>query len=228
MANSKTTKWFIIYLVLYSLLELSKGEICPDCGNDFISVKRYRWRCKGKLHNTHTTAQGNHENDILHRTIENPPNSLVSLNNDIDSNHGEGHLTSYDENKNKNKSDNDFTCYCGKKCKGLRGLIAHQPSCVASNLDDLQTNYADDEPMSPQQEKIPVKDAIKLPTTKEECETANVYFHANLDLHSDIIDNKNEVLMFQSCIYDYFRLIEKSKNPDHTRNSLFTEYNNLS
>ena len=82
--------------------------------------------------------------------------------------------------------------------------------------------------MSTQQEKIPVKDAIKLPTTKEEWETANMYFHANLDLHSDITDNKNNVLMFQSCIYDYFRLIEKSKDPDHTRNSLFTEYNHLS
>ena len=97
----------------------------------------------------------------------------MNLNNDIDSNHGEGHLTSYDENQNKNKSDNDFTCYCSKKCKGIRGLRAHQRSCVASNLDDLkvlftqsnasyqqQTNYADDEPPSTQQEKIPVKDGI--------------------------------------------------------------------
>ena len=39
--------------------------------------------------------------------IENSPNSLV--NNDIDSNHGEGHLTSYNENQNQNKSNNDFT-----------------------------------------------------------------------------------------------------------------------
>ena len=41
------------------------------------------------------------------------------------SNHGEGHLTSYDENQNQNKSDSDFKYYCGKKCKGLRGLRAH-------------------------------------------------------------------------------------------------------
>ena len=88
--------------------------------------------------------------------------------------------------QNKNKSDNDFTCYCGKKCKGLRGLRAHQRSCVASNLDDLkalftqsnatyqqQTNYAD-EPPSPQQEETPLKDGIKLPTTKEEWGTANM------------------------------------------------------
>ena len=103
MTNSKTTKWFIIYLVLYLLIELSKGVICPYCRNDFISVNKHRWRCKGKLHNTHSTKQGNH---ISHRTIENPPNLLVNLNNDIVSNHGEGHLTSYDKNQNRNKYDN--------------------------------------------------------------------------------------------------------------------------
>ena len=65
----------------------------------------------------------------------------MNLNNDIDSNHGEGHLTSYHENKNKNKSDNGFRCYCRKKCKGLRGLRAHQRSCVASNLDDLKVLF---------------------------------------------------------------------------------------
>ena len=129
MANGKTTKWFIIYLVLYSLFELSKRVITPDCGNDFIPVNRHQWRCKGKLHNTHSTTQGKHDNNILHSTIENPPNSLV--NNDIDSNHGEGHLTSYNENQNQNKSNNDFTCYCSKKCKCLRGLRVHQRSCFA-------------------------------------------------------------------------------------------------
>ena len=34
--------------------------------------------------------------------------------------------------------------------------------------------------------------------------------------------------MFQSCIYDYFKVIEKSKDPDDTRNSLYIEYNHLS
>ena len=55
-----------------------------------------------------------------------------------------------------------------------------------------------------------------------------MYFQANLDLHSEISDIGNKVGVFQSCIYDYFKLIEKSKDPDHTRNSLFTGYNNLS
>ena len=78
-------------------------------------------------------------------------------------------------------------CYCCKKCKDLRGLGAHEHSCVASNLDDYknlfpqnnatnqqQTKDAGDEPPSPQQEKIPINEGIKLPTTKEEWETANM------------------------------------------------------
>ena len=55
-----------------------------------------------------------------------------------------------------------------------------------------------------------------------------MYLHANLVLLSVITDIENEVCVFESCIYDYFKLIEKSKDPDHTRNSLFTGYNNLS
>ena len=55
-----------------------------------------------------------------------------------------------------------------------------------------------------------------------------MYFHANLDLHSNITNIENEVRVLQSFIYDYFKLIVNSKNPYHTWNSLSTEYNHLS
>ena len=55
-----------------------------------------------------------------------------------------------------------------------------------------------------------------------------MYFHANLDLHNDITDIENEVCVFQSSIFNYFKVIDKSKDPDHTRNSLFSECNHLS
>ena len=82
-----------------------------------------------------------------------------------------GHLTTYDEIQQQNKrTDNDFTCYCGKRCKGLRGIRAHQRSCVASNFGDLkalftqsdakkkqpETNDGDEESTKPQLEKIPI------------------------------------------------------------------------
>ena len=68
---------------------------------------------------------------------------------------------------------------------------------------------------------------MNLPTRKEEWETANMYFHANLDLHSEITDIENEVCVFQSCFYNYFK-IDKSKDLDRSRNYLFSEYNHLS
>ena len=130
---------------------MSKRFLCPFCGKDFKSLGKHKWRCEEKLHTTLSITQGNHDNIILHRTIETPSNSLANLNNNIEPNHSEGHLTAYDENQQQNKrTDEDFTCYCGKKCKGLRGLRAHQRSCVASNFED------------------PGKEGIKLPTTKEE------------------------------------------------------------
>ena len=55
-----------------------------------------------------------------------------------------------------------------------------------------------------------------------------MYFHANLDLHSNINNIKNEVRVFQSCTHDYVKLIGNSKDPDHTCNSLSTEYHHLS
>ena len=54
MLKSKIVYWFTIYLVLYSLLELSKAELCAFCGKEFISVNRHKWRCKEKIHNIHS------------------------------------------------------------------------------------------------------------------------------------------------------------------------------
>ena len=48
-----------------------------------------------------------------------------------------------------------------------------------------------------------------------------MYLHANLVLLSDITDIENEICVFESCINDYFKLIEKSKDADHTRNSFY-------
>ena len=53
-------------------------------------------------------------------------------------------------------------------------------------------------------------------------------FNANLDLHSNITKFENNVRVFQSCIYDYFSLIDNNEDPDWTWNSLSTEYNHLS
>ena len=99
MPKSKDTNWFIICLLLHSLLELKKAELYPFCGKDFKSLGRHKWRCKEKLHTTPSTTQGNHDNIILQCTIETPSNSLANLKNNIEPNHCEGRLTTYDKNQ---------------------------------------------------------------------------------------------------------------------------------
>lgn len=111
MSKNKIINWFIIYLILDSLLEVNKAELWPFCGKDFKSVGKHKWR----LSTNPSTTQGNHDNSILHRAIS---NFLVNLNNNIKLNHCEGHLTTYDESQQQDKrTNNDFTCYCGKNAK---------------------------------------------------------------------------------------------------------------
>ena len=52
-----------------------------------------------------------------------------------------------------------------------------------------------------------------------------MYFHANLDLHNDITDIENEVCVFQSSIFNYFKVIDKSKDPDHTNAIIYLDVN---
>ena len=116
---------------------------------------------------------------VWNRTIETSSQSLANLNNNIEPNHCEGHLTTFYENQQQNKrTDNDFTCYCPKKCKGLIELTAHQRSSVASSLDDLkalfpqsdtknqpESNDGGEESTLLQLENISVKEGRKLLTT---------------------------------------------------------------
>ena len=73
-----------------------------------------------------------------------------------------------------------------------------------------------------------MKKCVELPKKKEEWQTTNIYFHGNLDLQCDITNIENEVSVSQSCIYDYFKLINDSNNPDYTWNFLSRESNHLS
>ena len=46
-----------------------------------------------------------------------------------------------EESENTLQEHNDphrFTCYCGKKCKGLHGLKAHQRSCHVVDISNIK------------------------------------------------------------------------------------------
>ena len=87
-----------------------------------------------------------------------------------------------------------LSVHAGKKCKGLRGLKAHQRSCRTIKmlcnevLDDLNSNNRTD-----QQEEITIdenivndhanlKAGIKLPKNDKDWETANSFFHLELSI----------------------------------------------
>ena len=63
---------------------------------------------------------------------------MANLNNDCNEQIPEGYETEYDQTVRDELSNNNCTCYCGKRCKGLRGLKAHQRSCHVSKIPDLK------------------------------------------------------------------------------------------
>ena len=75
--------------------------VCAFCGKDFILLGHHSWRCKSKL---------NSENDFTH--VNTSPLNLFNPDS-----------MSVITNGNKEVK---FTC--GKHCKGLKGLKAHQSS----------------------------------------------------------------------------------------------------
>ena len=125
---------FIIYT-------LSVLAVCSFCGEDFISLGHHTWRCKRKLH------QGASQNHITNGNSH-LPQDLFILNNNISDNNGPANTEG-------------IKCACGKKCKGLRGLKAHQRSCRTIKtlcnevLDDLNSNNHTD-----QQEEITIDENI--------------------------------------------------------------------
>ena len=108
--------------------------------------------------------------------------------------------------------------HAGKKCKGLRGLKAHQRSCRTIKtlcnevLDDLNSNNRTD-----QQEEITIdenivnehanlKTGINLPKNDKDWEIANSFFHMELSIDDINTVSLDEVVnKFSETIYNYFR-----------------------
>ena len=108
-------------------------------------------------------------------------------------------------------------CICGKKCKGSRGLKAHQRSCrsirtfesdlrqemeaFAVNedngdvIDDLQKEFSCND-------SAELKRGVRLPRKPEEWDTANKYFHASLPQENSSL--KEATQRFNETVYDYF------------------------
>ena len=105
-------------------------------------------------------------------------------------------MVNNEESENTLQEHNDphqFTCCRGKKCKGLRGLKAHQRSCHVvdipniKELFEMQDEYVSeesDEECNEEEQINSVKErvlkGIKLPKNKDQWNIANDFFKSSL------------------------------------------------
>ena len=90
--------------------------VCTWCSKDFISLGQHTWRCRGKINPEDINNNRSSSNKTLRKAVTQPVLQV-----------------------------NEIQCSCGKKCKGHRGLKAHQRSrrairgLNADLLEDLDT-----------------------------------------------------------------------------------------
>ena len=133
--------------------------------------------------------------------------SLVNLNNIHDENLLDAYITNYDKElqdeaigSNIPCRDTEMECYCGKKCKGLKGLRAHRRFCHVGSMPDLNNLFAlenltqyseppcsqnNDETDLPDKKNI--KPGIKLPKSPIEWSRANDHFKESLNTYNELV-----------------------------------------
>ena len=165
--------------------------VCNYCGQDFKVLNRDSRRCKSKSKSFTPNDGDNSRNDL--------PNEATGV------------------ESNDSCNSDIVQCICGKRCKGLRGLKAHQRSCRSlSSLRERDTFHTeifnqtenvvtDDQNTNVLNNSSKVKEGIKLPKKAEDWELANTYFQLTLST-IDVENNLNHVVEFMNTtVYDYFK-----------------------
>ena len=216
---SKHLGSFLLCLNLFifaSLIGKSQETICGFCGKDFVVLGRHSWRCKDRLiinsvtvDNPITADNGpsTHHLQTSQRT-ETISHSLANTNNVIRGEQSCDH-------------DNDsYTCFCGRKCAGLRGFQAHKRSCRVLDIPDLRLMFElgpDPEPDPDdseetntdscsyfEYERVSKLPGIKLPKSEDQWKEANEHFKTVLPYNSEIAYIEDTLVHTQKAIYQYF------------------------
>ena len=107
MLSSRSISWIII---ISSLIPIILVDRCPFCGREFVSLGRHIWRCPARV----TSQASVHSSHVpLQSPVISPPTVAPS-----------GALVF-----SPPPNSDDETCVCGRRCKGRRGLKAHQRAC---------------------------------------------------------------------------------------------------
>ena len=116
-------KLWIVSSIFTALAGFCDGTECEFCKKEFTSLGRHRWRCKARV-NTDSI-------DLDQRLVINSYNTtrLFEISHDFIGENASIANTNNMVNGNNEKSENisqehndlhQFTCHCGKKCKGLQ------------------------------------------------------------------------------------------------------------
>ena len=143
--------WFVSS-IFAALGGFCDGIECEFCKKEFTSSGRDRWRSKARvnldskdldqrqvINSYHATRPFENNHDFIGENA-----SIAITNNMVNGNNEENTLQEHND-------PHRFTCYCGKKYKGLRGLKAHQRSCHVvdipntKELFEMQDEYVSEE-----------------------------------------------------------------------------------
>ena len=222
------------------------GTACDYCVKDFVHVGKHVWRCRQRLqpidnptihHDTRPPEANSATLPFVQiQSFEDPTRSLVSQD--------ESELETVNNLNNLDNDDDSYLkeYYCGKKCKGLKGLRAYQRSSNVLDLLELrslfQQPFIDEfiereiESAEAIEEQIidnsdlpdsePLR-GLKLPKLKDEWENVNTYFRNNLIMPENIHDIDETAKEFQKTIYEFF--VENYGTHDNTeKGELITKY----
>ena len=209
-------KLWIMSSILAALAGFCDGIECEFCKKEFTSLGRHRWRCKARVNTNSIDLDQRQVINSYHATrpFENNQdfigeNALIANTNNMVNN---------EESENTLQEHNDphrFTCYCGKKCKGLRGLKAHQRSChvvdipnikVLFEMQDEYVSEESDEEWNEEEQINSVKErvlkGIRLPKNKDQWNIANDFFKVALQVNDPIENIDDSVQTLQRIVYN--------------------------
>ena len=125
------------FVVLLLLVRIISATRCPYCDNEFISLGRHVWRCAARV-TSHGTPP-----------LRDSPQATQRAQGPSSHNSAAAQLE-ITEGVSSGAADEE-TCMCGRKCKGRRGLRAHQRACgMLKNL--LAHTQLNDGIVSPSQD----------------------------------------------------------------------------
>ena len=202
--------------------------VCSYWKVDFKSIGRHSWQCKEQLR-----VNINYRRD---------DSSLVETTGNANSARNNVRINeAVTRNQVRISNVDHVECCCGKRCKGVRGLKAHQRSChfikgMSSDLilPHVEENANDYDQISDVVEDMlnetpNLKPGVKLRKTDLDWREADLYFRAELPISEVNEHTVNDcIIKMANLVYGYFAenfgTVNKRKDSDSEYKSKYAHY----